>query len=84
METHHDTQPKARERYRELISRLTPAQRFDIAARLSDSVRELAVAGIRKRFPDADSEEIRVRLAVRLYGRAVAARLFEDVPVDAR
>jgi hypothetical protein len=46
-------------------------------------VRELAVAGIRARHPNADEAEIRVRLVVRLYGRDLAARVYGAVPDDA-
>jgi hypothetical protein len=45
--------------------------------------RQLALAGIRERNPDASEEEVRARLIVRLYGRAVAQRLCGAVPVDA-
>lgn len=51
--------------------------------KLSRAVRELALAGIRELFPDASEQELRVRLTVRLYGRAVAVRLFGTVPADA-
>jgi hypothetical protein len=43
----------------------------------------LALAGIRQRHPGASEEEVRARLIVRLYGRAVAQRLCGTVPVDA-
>ena len=46
-------------------------------------VRKLAVAGIRQRHPFASDAEVRVRLTVRLYGRATAQRLFGAVPDDA-
>jgi hypothetical protein len=45
--------------------------------------RQLALAGIRQRHPDASEEEARARLVVRLYGRAVAERLCGTVPADA-
>jgi DNA-binding MarR family transcriptional regulator len=51
---------------------------------LSRGVRALAEAGIRERCPDATDEEVRVRLTVRLYGRAAAEKLFGAVPDDAR
>ena len=44
----------------------------------------VAEAGIRQEHPAADDHEIKVRLTVRLYGRAAAARLFGRVPEDAR
>jgi hypothetical protein len=51
---------------------------------LGACVRQLAEAGIRARHPAASDDEVRQRLAVRLYGRAAAQRLFETIPGDAR
>ena len=51
--------------------------------RLSAAVRAMALAGIRLRHPQADEAELRVRLTVRLYGRALAERVFGTVPADA-
>ncbi len=50
---------------------------------LTRMTRELAVAGIRQRHPNASDDEIRVRLVVRLYGRTVGRRLFGEIPADA-
>jgi hypothetical protein len=50
---------------------------------LTRMTRELAIAGIRERHPGASQEEVRARLVVRLYGRAVAERLCGLVPDDA-
>jgi hypothetical protein len=79
----HDTSPEADARYHELLRALAPERRLETAMKLSRAVRELAIAGIRQRHPEADENETRVRLAVRLYGRAVAIRLFGAVPDDA-
>ena len=78
-----DTSPAADERYHELLRRMPPEKRLEAAMRLSLGVRELALAGIRQRFPFATEKELRVRLAVRLYGRVSAARAFRDIPPDA-
>jgi len=50
---------------------------------LSQTVREMALAGIRLRHPEADEHELKVRLTVRLYGRAAGIRLFGAIPDDA-
>jgi hypothetical protein len=71
-------------RYHELLRAKAPHERLAQAMSLSKMVRELAVAGIRERFPSASPDEIRVRLAVRLYGRDVALRVFREIPADAR
>lgn len=78
-----DTSPAADARYHELLRAQAPAQRLEQANALSRAVREMAVAGIRQRHPRASDAEVRARLTVRLYGRAVAQRLFGDVPEDA-
>lgn len=78
-----DTSPSADARYHELLRALPPERRLETAMKLSRAVRELAIAGIRQRHPDADEHEVRVRLVVRLYGRAAAERLFGAVPDDA-
>ena len=80
---HRDTGAAAVDRYHQLLRAQAPHERLEQANALSQAVRELAVAGLRTRHPDATPEEIRVRLTVRLYGRAVARRLFGRVPADA-
>jgi hypothetical protein len=66
-----------------MLRALPPEKRLQAAVSLTRAVREMAVAGLRLRHPHADDHEIRVRLAVRLYGRETAARLFGAVPDDA-
>jgi len=79
----NDTSRSADARYHELLQALPPERRLETAMKLSLAVRELAIAGIRQRHPDAGEHEVRVRLVVRLYGRAAAERLFGAVPSDA-
>jgi hypothetical protein len=79
-----DTSPASQKRYTALLRTLPPHQRLARALHLSNAVRTLALAGIKQLHPDASDEEMRVRLAVRLYGRDVAVRLFTTVPEDAR
>lgn len=79
-----DTSARARARYHEHLRRLTPVERFRAALALSAGVRNLALAGIKSRHPHASAEELRCRLTVRLYGRAIALRLHGSVPEDAR
>lgn len=78
-----DTSGAALDRYHELLRAATPVERLKQAVKLTQAVRKLALAGIRQRHPNASAAEVRVRLAVRLYGREVATRVFGDVPPDA-
>lgn len=78
-----DTTPAQQEAYFERLRQLTPEQRGQIVSRLNRGVRRLAMAGIQLHHPDASAEELRVRLFVRLHGRALAQRVFGAVPDDA-
>lgn len=78
-----DTSLQQLRRYHELLRLTSPGDRLRKAGSLSAAVRSLAEAGIRQRHPEASPQEVRVRLAVRLYGRGLARRLFEAIPEDA-
>ncbi len=78
-----DTSPRAEQRYLELRRAQPPEQRLRQVVLLTQTVRKLALAGLRERHPEASEFELRTRLTVRLYGREVAERLFGDVPADA-
>jgi len=80
----NDTSPPALERYYELLRARTPLARLTTAVALSSAVRQLAESSIRTAAPDATVEVVRARLAMRLYGREVAARLFPGVELDVR
>jgi hypothetical protein len=82
----HDTGPAANNRYHALLRAAAGYERLDQAMALSKLARDMAVAGIRARHPGVTDDELRVRLTVRLYGRAAAIRLFGEanVPADAR
>lgn len=75
-----DTHPRQQARYIELLRAQAPEKRLLKAGALTETVRYLAMVGIRERFPEADETEVRVRLADRIYGRAVALRLFGTHP----
>jgi hypothetical protein len=77
-----DTSDQALERYYELLRARTPTARLAAAADLSAAVRDLAESAIRAADPGASATVVRARLASRLYGREVAARLFPGVQLD--
>ena len=79
-----DTSEPALERYYELLRARTPLARITAAAQLSAAVRGLAEASIRTADPQASPSTVRARLASRLYGPEVAARLFPGAQLDVR
>jgi len=79
-----DTSPTNRARYYALLRALGPERRAAKGAALSRMVHGLARASLAREFPHADSSELALRLAVRLYGAEVAAKVYGSVPGDAR
>ena len=77
-----DTSEPALERYYELLRARAPLARLATAVNLSSAVRQLAESAIRTAEPSASAGVVRARLALRLYGRDVAARLFPGVELD--
>ena len=71
-----DTSPAQRDAYYRRLRALAPHERAAMLDRLCRGVRELAEAGIRHQHPGMSDAEVRRELAVRIYGEAVAVRLF--------
>jgi hypothetical protein len=79
-----DTSPRARRFYFERLGILSPAERLALMNESSRMIRSLAEAAIRKEYPRSPPDELRARLAVRLYGREIVRRVLRTVPEDAR
>ena len=63
-----DTSAEAAAVQYEAYRRLGPAGRFLVAAELTNTVRDLARAGIRSRHPAYSSEEVETELVRMIYG----------------
>jgi hypothetical protein len=73
-----DTSREAYERQLEGWRRMTPERKGELVAELSEAVRELSREGIRARHPEYGDDEVGQALAVLLYGREIARRLWPD------
>ena len=60
---------------------MSPGQRLSLAVSMSQSVRELALAGVRQRYPDASAREQLLRLAVTIHGRDLATAAYPEIAV---
>ncbi len=63
----------SREAYAVQVERLRaagPEARVAMAAEMSDVVRELALAAVRRRQPELDNDQVGRALAARLHGRS--------------
>jgi len=75
-----DTAPDIERRRLALARKAPPWRKLWLAADMSQAVRALTLAGLRHRYPKADEDEIRLRLAVLLFGAETAKRLCGKEP----
>jgi hypothetical protein len=75
-----DTDPEIRRRQLATYRAMSPQQRVDIALRLSEEVREIAMEGIRRRNPASNEAEAHRQWLRLLHGRRMAAILSALLP----
>ncbi|MCI0580172.1 MAG: hypothetical protein L0332_17980 [Chloroflexi bacterium] len=79
-EMNWDTSPEA-EAVLFKLWRETPAWRkLEMMEGLNRTARQLALAGLRRRYPDASPEELRRRLADLVLGSELAAQVYGSSP----
>ena len=71
-----DTRPEAERVQIELLRQAPPWRKLEMVAQMNQTVRTLALSGLRQRHPQATPEELRRRLADLLLGPALAARVY--------
>jgi hypothetical protein len=71
-----DTHPEMEALQVKLLRSAPPWQKMKMLAGLNASARELAMAGLRKRFPNESEAELRRRLADLLLGPELARKLY--------
>jgi hypothetical protein len=70
------TTPDAQRKQYELMRKLSPEQKLSLAFALTDTMRQLVLADLHHRFPQADSEEIRRRFIARVLPREDVIRAY--------
>ena len=71
-----DTTPEAQRMQYEMMRRLSPEQKLSLALSLTDTMRQLVLADLHHRFPQADAEEIRRRFIARVLSREDVIRAY--------
>jgi hypothetical protein len=61
-----DTTEEAARVQREVLRRMPPMKRLQLACQMSDELREIVAAGVRHRHPDYDDNQVRLAV-IRLY-----------------
>lgn len=70
-----DTHPALEPLIIEGFRNMHPGQRLNLALDMSEAIRDLAKAGILKRYPDISDEELRKRLGALLLGRELSIKV---------
>jgi hypothetical protein len=70
-----DTSAAADRMQFERLRAMSPEERGEILTSLTLAVQELAIAGLRQRYPEATEDELWLRLAVRRLGADVVQRV---------
>jgi hypothetical protein len=78
-----DTHPEMEALQVKLLRSAPPWQKMKMLAGLNASARDLAMAGLRKRFPNESEAELRRRLADLLLGPELAGKLYGTQKADA-
>jgi hypothetical protein len=77
-----DTRPEVEEIYLELLRKASPARKLALVGAMNETVKILALSGLKSRFPDDPLEMLRRRLADLLLGPELARRVFGPGPGD--
>jgi hypothetical protein len=71
-----DTTPESQRKQYELMRRLSGEQKLSLAFELTDTMRQLIIADLHHRFPQADATEIRRRFIARVLPREDVIRAY--------
>ena len=74
-----DTDPKVEALQIKMWRQASPTRKMHMLAQLNASVRILALAGLRSRYPKATETELRRRLADLLLGEELARKVYGEI-----
>jgi hypothetical protein len=75
-----DTTPEAEAVLIDLLRQAPPWRKLEMMRQLNQTVRTVALSGLRHRHPNAGEAELRRRLAGMLLGPALALQVYGPVP----
>ena len=84
MSTTSDTRPEAEAVLIELLRQAPPWRKLHMVGQLNQTVRTLALGGLRQRHPNATPQELDRRLADLLLGPKLAAQVYGPLPGQKR
>ena len=76
MEIFSDTRPEARQVLLNLLRQASPARKLALLGQMNETVKVLAMAGLRSNYPNDSPEQLRRRLADLLLGPELALKVY--------
>ena len=77
-----DTSPEAEQVLLKLLRQATPARKLQMIASANRASRELALCGLKMRFPNDSPAQLRRRLAGLCLGEDLAEKAYGPLPAD--
>ncbi len=77
-----DTHPSVEALQIELLRRAPPWRKLEMVGEMNAAVRQLALCGLRKRYPNDSPEKLRRRLADLLLGPELASKVYGALEED--
>jgi hypothetical protein len=77
-----DTSPETERVLFALLREMPPWRKLEMVAQLNQMVRELALSGLRERYPQADEAEVRRRLADLVLGPDLAKKAYGPLIIE--
>ena len=71
-----DTHPDAEKVYIDLLRKFTISKKLNMVKEITFSCQQIALTGIKERYPGADEKEIRLRLAALWLPKDIMLRVF--------
>ena len=75
-EIYSDTHPEIAKIQRNLLRQASPARKLAMLGQMNRTVKELALSGLRSRYPDDSPQLIRRRLADLILGPELASKVY--------
>jgi hypothetical protein len=74
-----DTDPKIEAMQIQLLRQASPTRKMNMLAQLNASAHMLAMMGLRSRFPQANEDELRLKMAAILLGGELAQKIYGEL-----
>ena len=76
MEIYSDTRPEITALQMNLLRQASPARKLALLGQMNETVKVLALAGLKSRYPDETPDQLRRRLADLLLGPELALKVY--------